>query len=316
MKLLITGATGFIGKSLVAELMRQNFNISIAVRQKSNLFPDKVKQFVVGDFESNPDFSTSLAEVDCVIHLAGKAHVLDKSKVSVLDGFRKINSELTLNLAKQAVMAGVERFIFLSSIGVNGNKSTKPFLEDDAPNPQEPYAISKHEAEKGLLQLAENSNLEVVIIRPPLVYGNNAPGNFGRLLQWAGARFMLPLPLGAVNNARSLIAIDNLVSFIIICTLHPKAANEIFLISDNDNLSTTQLLKNIAKAFNKKSLLLPVPISWMIFVAKLLGKEADAVRLFSSLVIDSSKARDLLDWHPVTTMDEQLCKITEHEKNI
>ena len=311
MKLLITGATGFIGKSLVAELMRQNFNISIAVRQKSNLFPDKVKQFVVGDFESNPDFSTSLAEVDCVIHLAGKAHVLDKSKVSVLDGFRKINSELTLNLAKQAVMAGVERFIFLSSIGVNGNKSTKPFLEDDAPNPQEPYAISKHEAEKGLLQLAENSNLEVVIIRPPLVYGNNAPGNFGRLLQWAGARFMLPLPLGAVNNARSLIAIDNLVSFIIVCTLHPKAANEIFLISDNDNLSTTQLLKNIAKAFNKKSLLLPVPISWMIFVAKLLGKEADAVRLFSSLVIDSSKARDLLDWHPVTTMDEQLCKITK-----
>ena len=316
MKLLITGATGFIGKALVAELMRQNFNISIAVRQKTNLFPDKVKQFVVGDFESNPDFSTSLAEVDCVIHLAGKAHVLDKSTVAALDGFRKINSELTLNLAKQAVIAGVERFIFLSSIRVNGNQNTQPFLEIDTSNPQEPYAISKYEAEQGLLQLAENSNLEVVIIRPPLVYGNNAPGNFGRLLQWAGARFMLPLPLGVVNNARSLIAIDNLVSFIIICTLHPKAANEIFLISDNDNLSTTQLLKNIAKAFNKKSLLLPVPISWMIFVAKLLGKEADAVRLFSALVIDSSKARDLLDWHPVTTMDEQLYKITEHEKNI
>ena len=316
MKLLITGATGFIGKSLVAELMRQNFNISIAVRQKTNLFPDKVKQFVVGDFESNPDFSTSLAEVDCVIHLAGKAHVLDKSKVSVLDGFRKINSELTLNLAKQAVIAGVERFIFLSSIRVNGNQNTQPFLEIDTSNPQEPYAISKYEAEQGLLQLAENSNLEVVIIRPPLVYGNNAPGNFGRLLQWAGARFMLPLPLGVVNNARSLIAIDNLVSFIIVCTLHPKAANEIFLISDNDNLSTTQLLKNIAKAFNKKSLLLPVPISWMIFVAKLLGKEADAVRLFSSLIVDSGKARELLDWHPVTTMDEQLCKITANEKNI
>ena len=316
MKLLITGATGFIGKALVAELMRQNFNISIAVRQKTNLFPDKVKQFVVGDFESNPDFSTSLAEVDCVIHLAGKAHVLDKSTVAALDGFRKINSELTLNLAKQAVIAGVERFIFLSSIRVNGNQNTQPFLEIDTSNPQEPYAISKYEAEQGLLQLAENSNLEVVIIRPPLVYGNNAPGNFGRLLQWAGARFMLPLPLGVVNNARSLIAIDNLVSFIIVCTLHPKAANEIFLISDNDNLSTTQLLKNIAKAFNKKSLLLPVPISWMIFVAKLLGKEADAVRLFSSLIVDSGKARELLDWHPVTTMDEQLYKITEHEKNI
>jgi nucleoside-diphosphate-sugar epimerase len=127
---------------------------------------------------------------------------------------------------------------------------------------------------------------------------------------------LLPLPLGAVNNTRSLVAIDNLVNFIIVCTLHPKSSNEIFLISDNDDLSTTQLLKKIAKAFNKKVLLFPVPISWMVFVAKLLGKEADAVRLFSSLIVDSSKARDLLDWHPVTTMDEQLCKITENEKNI
>ena len=316
MKLLITGATGFIGGALVGELMRQNFNISIAVRQKNNLFPDKVKQFVVGDFGSNPDFSASLSEVDCVIHIAGKAHVIDKVKASALDEFRKINTELTLNLAKQAVAARVGRFIFLSSIRVNGNQNNQPFLEIDTPNPQEPYAISKYEAEQGLINLAKNSNLEVVIVRPPLVYGNNVPGNFGRLVQWAGSRIILPLPLGAVNNARTLIAIDNLVSFIITCTLHPKAANEIFIISDDDNLSTTQLLKKIATAFNKKVLLLPVPVSWMIFVAKLLGKEADAVRLFSSLAVNSSKARDLLDWHPVTTMDEQLCKITENEKNI
>jgi nucleoside-diphosphate-sugar epimerase len=219
-------------------------------------------------------------------------------------------------LAKQAVEAGVERFIFLSSIGVNGNQNNQPFLENDIPNPQEPYAISKYEAEQGLLKLAQNSSLEMVIIRPPLVYGNNAPGNFGRLIQWASSKLILPLPLGAVNNARSLVAIDNLVSFIAICTLHSKAANEIFLISDNDNLSTTQLLKKIAKAFNKKALLLPVPVSWIVFVAKLLGKEADVTRLFSSLIVDSSKARDLLDWHPITTMDEQLCKITENEKNI
>ena len=316
LKILITGATGFIGQALVAELMRQNFNISIAVRQKTSLFSDKVKQFVVGDFESEPDFSTSLIEIDCIIHLAGKAHVLDKSKVTALDEFRKINTELTLNLAKQAVAAGVERFIFLSSIGVNGNQNTQPFLEIDIPNPQEPYAISKYEAEQGLINLAKNSNLEVVIIRPPLVYGNNAPGNFGRLVQWAGSRIILPLPLGAVNNARTLIAIDNLVSFIITCTLHPKAANEVFLISDEGNLSTTQLLKKIAKVFNKKALLLPIPVSWMVFVAKLLGKEADAVRLFSSLIVDSSKARDLLEWYPVTTMDEQLCKIAANEKNI
>ena len=315
MKVLLTGATGFIGKALVAELIQQNFHISIIVRQKTNLFPDEVKQFVVGDFESNPDFSTSLAEIDCVIHLAGRAHVIDKAKASLLDEFRKVNTELTLNLAKQAVTARVERFIFLSSIRVNGNQNTQPFLEIDIPNPQEPYAISKYEAEQGLINLAKNSNLEVVIVRPPLVYGNNVPGNFGRLVQWAGSRIILPLPLGAVNNARTLIAIDNLVSFIITCTLHPKAANEVFLISDDDSLSTTQLLKKIAKAFNKKALLLPIPVSWMVFVAKLLGKEADAVRLFSSLIVDSSKARDLLEWYPVTTMDEQLKKMTTNEKN-
>lgn len=316
MNVLVTGATGFIGKALVAELIEQNFSISIAVRQKTNMFPDEVKQFVVGDFESNPDFSASLAEADCVIHLAGKAHVIDKDKASVLDEFRKINTELTLNLAKQAVTAGVERFVFLSSIRVNGNQNNHPFLEVDTPNPKEPYAISKYEAEQGLLKFFKNSSLEVVIIRPPLVYGNNAPGNFGRLVQWAGAKFMLPLPLGAVNNARSLIAIDNLVNFIITCARHPKSANEIFLISDNGTLSTTQLLKKIAKAFNKKALLLSIPVSWMVFVAKLLGKEADAVRLFSSLIVDSSKARDLLDWHPITTMDEQLCKIIMNEKSI
>jgi nucleoside-diphosphate-sugar epimerase len=315
-KILITGATGFIGQVLVKEFLQKNFNISIAVRKKTNLFSDEVKQFIVGNFENNPDFSASLSEVDCVIHLAGKAHVIDKVKVAALDEFRKINTELTLDLAKQAVTAGVERFIFLSSIGVNGNQNNQPFLENDTPNPQEPYAVSKYEAEQGLLKLTKNSSLEVVIIRPPLVYGNNAPGNFGRLIQWAGAKIIFPLPLGAVNNVRSLIAIDNLVSFIITCTLHSKAANEIFLISDNDNLSVTQLLKKIAIAFNKKALLLPIPVDWMIFSAKLLGKEADAVRLFSSLAVDSSKARDLLDWHPVTTMDEQLCKITANEKNI
>ena len=316
MKILLTGATGFIGKALVSELIKQDFDLSIAVRQKTNLFPNKVKQYVVGDFESNPDFSNVLTKIDCIIHLAGKAHVIDETKVSILEKYRKINTKFTLNLAKQAETAGVKRFIFLSSIGVNGKQNTKPFLENDTPNPQEPYAISKHEAEQGLLKLAESSLLKVVIIRPPLVYGKGAKGNFGRLIQWASAKIIIPLPLGAVNNSRSLIAIDNLVSFIILCVLHEKAVNEIFLISDNDTYSTTELLNKIAKSFNKKALLFPVPVNWMIFVAKLLGKEADAVRLFSSLIIDSSKARDLLGWHSITTIDKQLNKIIKNEKTI
>ena len=268
----------------------------------------------MGDFESNPDFSASLVEIDCVIHLAGKAHVIDKTKASVLKGFHKINTELTLNLAKQAAMAGVNRFIFLSSIRVNGNKSTKPFLEDDVPNPQEPYAISKHEAEQGLFKLTKKTDLEVVIIRPPLVYGVNAPGNFGRLVSWASKKHPMPLPLGLVSNSRSLVAIDNLVDFIITCVTHKNATNEVFLISDREDLSTTQLLRKLAKAFGKKVFLLPIPVQLMIFMVSLLGGKADAIRLFSSLQVNSSKAKELLSWNPKITMDEQLLKIAKAQK--
>ena len=314
MKIMLTGATGFIGKSLVFELLQQNFNVSIAVRQKTNLFPCKVKQFVVGDFGDNPDFSASLAKVDCVIHLAGRAHVIDKIKTSELNGFRNINRDLTLHLAKQAIDSGVKRFLFLSSIGVNGNQNNKPFLETDTPNPQESYAISKYEAEQDLMRLSQDTGLEVAIIRPPLVYGYGAPGNFGRLVKWVGAKLILPLPLGSVKNARSLIAIDNLVSFIITCIAHKNAANEVFLISDREDLSTTQLLRKIAKAFNKKIFLLPIPVQLMIFLAGLLGRRADAIRLFSSLRVDSSKAKELLNWDPKITMDEQLLKISKAQK--
>jgi nucleoside-diphosphate-sugar epimerase len=289
--ILLTGATGFIGKYLIDNLVTKGFQISVIVRHRVDFFPEDVKQFVVGDFVNNLDFSDALKEIDCVVHLAGKAHVIDKNKASILDEFRKINTDLTLYLAREAIKSKVKRFVFLSSIRVNGNQNNTPFLETDTPNPQEPYAISKFEAEQGLLQLTKNNDMEVVIIRPPLVYANNAPGNFGRMVSWVKTKNFIPLPLGRVNNKRSLVAVDNLNDFILTCIQHKNAKNEIFLVKDDENMSTTQLLKKIANAYNKNIFLLPVPVGWMIFVAKIIGKKADAVRLFASLEVDSSKAK-------------------------
>jgi nucleoside-diphosphate-sugar epimerase len=314
MKILLTGATGFIGKKLIQELSNKNFELSAILRHKTDYLPGAIKQFVIGDFTKHADYSNALTDIDCVIHLAGKAHVIDKGKASVLGEFRLINADLSLNIAKQAAASGVNRFVFLSSIGVNGNQNIKPFLESDAPNPQEPYAISKYEAEQGLFKLANKTDMEVVIIRPPLVYGVNAPGNFGRLMSWASKKYLMPLPLGLASNSRSLVAIDNLVDFLITCVTHKNAANEVFLISDREDLSTTQLLRKIAKAFDKRVFLLPVPVGLMIFVAGLLDRRADAIRLFSSLRVDSSKAKELLDWNPKITTDEQLLKIAKAQK--
>jgi nucleoside-diphosphate-sugar epimerase len=314
MKILLTGVTGFIGTELIQELSNKNFDLSVILRHKTDYLPSVIKQFVIGDFAKHTDYSNALTDIDCVIHLAGKAHVIDKSKTSVLDEFRLINADLSLNIAKQAAAAGVNRFVFLSSIGVNGNQNIKPFLESDEPNPQEPYAISKHEAEQKLFKLAKETDMGVVIIRPPLVYGANAPGNFGRLMSWANKKYPMPLPLGLVGNSRSLVAIDNLVDFIVTCVTHKNAANEVFLVSDREDLSTTQLLRKIAKTFDKKVFLLPVPVGLMIFMAGLLGRRADATRLFSSLRVDSSKAKELLDWNPKITMDEQLLKIAKAQK--
>jgi len=311
MKVLITGATGFIGQALSAELLKKEFDLTVVLRKKSALFTDSVNQIVAGDFSANTNWGQILENIDCVIHLAGKAHVVDKSREPTLDEFRKINTNLTLNLAKQAAKSSVKRFVFLSSIGVSGNQNNKPFNESDVPDPQDSYAVSKYEAEQGLFKISKNTNLEIVVIRPPLVYGPNAPGNFGRLIGWAKAKFLLPLPLGAVNNQRSLVAIDNLIDFIVTCVIHKDASNEIFLISDNQDLSTTQLLRKIATAFDKRVFLLPIPIRLMTFIASLLGKGKDANRLFSSLQVDSSKAQKILGWHPKTTIDKQLEKIAQ-----
>ena len=190
---------------------------------------------------------------------------------------------------------------------MNGNNNVKPFGEKDTPNPQEPYAISKYEAEQGLMALAKETGMEVVLIRPPLVYGPGVKANFASMINWL--RRGVPLPLGVINNKRTFVALDNLVSFIALCgdrSQSPKAANQVFSISDGEDVSTTQLLRKVADALGKEPYLLPVPVGLMIFAARLIGKGDVANRLFGSLQVDSSKARDLLGWQPVITMDEQL----------
>jgi nucleoside-diphosphate-sugar epimerase len=225
-----------------------------------------------------------------------------------LAAFRAVNVEGTLNLARQAVGAGVKRFVFISSIGVNGSQTTsgKPFSESDKPRPHNAYALSKWEAERGLMQIADETGLEVVIIRPPLVYGSNAPGNFGSLMR--AVRRGWPLPLGAVHNQRSLVALDNLVDFIITCISHPEAVNQTFLINDCQDLSTTELVRGLAQVAGVPARLLPLPV-WVLELAGRLVGKGDAVQsLCGNLQIDSSKARKVLGWKPKISVQEGLCR--------
>ncbi len=305
LNILITGATGFIGQELVNGCLKENYSVIAVTRRLTSELPTSVSQ-VIMSLSPNNDWTLALQDTEVVIHLAGLAHTF-----YTIDEYSQINYAATLNLASQAAKKGVRRFIFLSSIGVNGNENKFPFKETDIPSPVENYAISKYEAEKCLLEIANKTNMEVVIIRPPLVYGANSPGNFASLIKWV--RRGIPLPLGAIHNKRSFVALDNLISFIIHCIEHPRASNEVFLISDCEDVSTTQFLHKLINAMNKSLWLIPVPAKLIILTANFIGKGDMAHRLLSSLRIDSSKALNLLNWKPVVTMDEQMQKIIDYD---
>lgn len=307
----VTGANGFVGSELCTKLVQQTFRVRRVVRESNN---PSLGEISVGPIGPDTNWKNILDEVDVVVHLAARVHMMQAEDAEQRKIYREVNFEGTMALARQSVHAGVKRFIFISSIKVNGEKTIigEPFTADDVPKPMDPYGVSKAETEQALLELAASTGLEVVIVRPVLVYGPGVKANFRSLMKWLNTG--VPLPFGAVNNKRSLVALDNLVSFIIHCLDHPKATNEVFLISDGEDVSTTELLQKVAKAFGKRPFLIPVPVSLMRFAAKLLGKGDVADRLFGSLQVDSSKARDLLGWKPVISMDDQLKKITKLKK--
>lgn len=308
MNILVTGATGFVGSAVVNGLSsRPDFTVRAVARCINHTFPSVVDVSLVSNQTFDTDWSDALHNVDVVIHAAARVPVIHDIDADHLNEFRQVNVESTLNLSRQAIDVGVKRFVFISSIKVNGDGTFLggSFKADDSPAPTDPYGTSKMEAEIGLRLLAKNNGMEVVIIRSPLVYGPGAKGNFASLIRLIQSG--LPLPLGAVkNNRRSLISIDNLVDFITVCIDHPGAANQTFLVADGEDLSTTELLTRLAKAMGKPSRLLPVPPSVLAFMAKLMGKEQVAQRLLGSLQVDISKAKDQLGWTPPLSVDEGL----------
>jgi nucleoside-diphosphate-sugar epimerase len=311
-RVLVTGGTGFIGKPSCIALKQYGLQVRATFREGKSP-PEGVQAVCINDIGPDTDWRAALTGVDVIVHLAARAHVVNGDEADALSLFRHVNTLGTLNLAQQAASMEVQRFVFMSSIGVNGaNTFQKPFTPDDPPAPHSPYAQSKYEAEQGLSRLASQSSMEVVIARPPLVYGPNAPGNFGLLLRWLQRG--IPLPLGSVRNKRSFVALENLVDFITLCADRnnsPKAANEVFLISDGEDVSTPELLLRISRAYGTSAHLIPMPPSWLRMMARLMGKSATAASLLSSLAIDNTKTKDLLGWRPIISMDEQLRKIAE-----
>src|SRR5690606_13207657 len=311
MKILVTGGSGFIGRSVCEQMGSGAFEIVPVVRSPDKAAPGS-NYIVVPDIGPGTAWREHLGEADLVIHTAARVHAMDDTATDHLDAYRHINVAGTLNLAQQAAEAGVKRFIFLSSIKVNGDNTSpgRPFRVDDRPNPGDDYARSKHEAEVGLQQLAEASGMEVVIIRPPLVYGPGVKANFLAMMRWVHKG--RPVPFRKLENRRSLVALDNLVDLIKTCCVSPAAANRVLLVSDGEDVSTTELLRRIGAAVQRPARFLPLPPALAGTAAAFAGRQGQVERLLGSLQVDISETRRLLGWSPVVGMEAALRETARH----
>lgn len=312
---MVTGANGFVGRSVCAEFSRQGFQVQGVVRRTDPSMQTASVQYVaMGNLDGHTNWTARLAGVDCVVHLAALVHVMNEQGLDdSLAKFRRANVESTINLARQAAAAGVRRLVFMSSIKVNGEftEAGKPFTPDDAPMPQDPYAVSKHEAEQFLRQLAAETSMEVVIIRPPLVYGPNAKANFESMMQWLSLGAPIPLA-AATNNRRSLVAIDNLVDLLRTCVSHPAAGNQTFLVSDGEDISTADLLEGASNAMGRSVRIFYVPLTLLKLGLKLVNKFGVYRRLCGSLQVDITKTRQLLGWKPPISLEEGLRRASQN----
>lgn len=304
---MLTGVSGFVGAALLRRLQRGGYDVTVIARSPIAGLPDSVSQVLVSESWSVANFRSAFAEgVTTVVHLAARVHIMRDKTNEPLAEFRIVNRDATLNLARQAAAAGAKRFIYMSSVKVNGEatQSGRAFTEADIPAPLDAYGLSKYEAELGLSSLGEETGLAIVVIRPPLVYGPGVRGNFATLLN--AVRRGWPLPLAAVHNKRSLVALDNLLDFIAACLTHPDAANQTFLVGDGHDISTAQLVRELASAAGVPAHLFSVPVWALQGGAALVGKGEMIHRVCGNLQVDISKAQRLLHWKPPISVDEGL----------
>lgn len=311
MRVLVTGASGFVGAPLSKHL--RDIGCDVVAATRAAILQSSV---AVGDLHGSTDWSDALAGCGAVVHTAARVHVMREAASDSLREFRVVNVEASVNLARQAAAAGVRRFVFLSTAKVHGESSKPghPFSPDDMPAPEDAYALSKLEAELAIREVCLKTDMELVVIRPPLVYGPGVRGNFGTMVRWI--KRGVPLPLGSISNRRSLLALENLIDFVVICLEHPAAANQVFLVSDNEVVSTSDLLRKVARAYEREAHLLSVPERWLRYVASVFGMGSAAERLLGSLEVSNAKARKLLGWRPAVTMDEQLRKMSLYDAHI